>query len=87
MKITKEQLKKIIKEEISEARGMPMGTIQMTADPSGVMVIDGEGTVILDVFIRIGKEDVAYTVEAQLTPRARQDLEDEGLLGESYHVK
>ncbi len=73
MKLTKTQLKQIIKEELDEARARPVGGAYLEAT-GGVFIEGTSGRFNIDT------ED--YTLTGQLEPDVIATLEEAGILGQ-----
>ena len=80
MKVTKAQLKRIIKEEINEldmtGKARHMGSL--VAGAGGDVVINMSGQLTLDLVLPNGE---TWAVTAQLDQGDLETLQDEGLLG------
>ena len=77
MKLTKRQLRKLIKEELAEAQAVHMGSAQL--QPSGPVYITVDGSFNLDV------ADNKYMLQGRLDDGTLEDLFDAGVLQAPGH--
>ena len=78
MKLTKTQLKQIIKEEIKEATSRSFARREGSAflEPDGPITVESSGIFNMDVMAN----GQSYTITGQLDPDVMEELIDDGVL-------
>jgi hypothetical protein len=77
MKITKSQLKQIIKEELGQAMARPHGTATLQPNSKVPVTIMADGTFNMDVVV----EGQSFAITGTIDPGTLEQLKEAGVLG------